>query len=814
MFNITTDTNRGIIAGRDIKDANLINTGDVSGSYNAIGVGARVIINQIQQARSAVDELSDEMKLAESQLADAVAGKIRKLLHVVEQSQLTNRRNPYRSLLDYRLEDAPYFYGRDAAIADLLGKIHDHRLTVLHADSGSGKSSLLQGGIAARLLAAGHLPLHLRPYREPITPFIKRAFLPNLEALPELARFRGMPLEGFLGAVSTYLGDSTLYIFIDQFEEFFVELPRPDQERFAQELADCLDEIGLDVRWVFSLRKEYFSDLSCFQPRIEPFVNEFFLSTFQLTEAKDVIVEPARKHSVKYESEALVDLILTDLQDKDGSLQPPQVQIVCHTLFEETLQSATPKCITKVLYELPRGRSGPGAAGILGSYLSCELERMNADERELARQILVALITSKERRGRRRFDNLLAELRILNHHINEEQIGRVLANLINRYLLRQDEDDQDDHPIYELAHDYLLTEIAIDPETVARKAAQELLNREVEAYEHFGALLSADRFEIVKKWRSTLIINETAESLLHKSQEALYQASQQEIKQLRNRLWLTLGLFAALMVITIFLAYTPTKNLIWQWRARINVPTFTIGNTAFETYKVSNQRYHWCVEAGKCPELDRLEETRNTKGWDTIKLQPVTNVTVKDAAKFCNWIGRSLPTVEQWIAVAPPIIEWEQLDEDKAVLCSTGAECSSPQNVDGRKAPQYSMNAMKSDAGVFDLVGNVKEWTKTTVVEVENVVTETNLLETVVATKTVTEKQCRTVNGVEPSMNDKNYVMLGASHLDNYGTDFTESYMTTGESQRSGSFPDAALGFRCVVAKDVNDELAPCPPFP
>ena len=247
--------NRGILAGRDIKDANLINTGDVSGSYNAIGVGARVVINQIQQARSAVAELTDAMRLAETQLTDAIARKIEQLTGAVEQAAQLNRRNPYRSLLDYKLEDAPYFYGRDQAIGDLLARIHSSRLTVLHAESGAGKSSLLQAGLAARLLAAGHLPLHLRPYDQAPSAVIKRALLPNLASLPELARFGEMSLLGFLDLVDRYLGESTLYLFLDQFEEFFVERNREQQTHFANELADCLDAAGLDVRWVLSLRR-------------------------------------------------------------------------------------------------------------------------------------------------------------------------------------------------------------------------------------------------------------------------------------------------------------------------------------------------------------------------------------------------------------------------------------------------------------------------------------------------------------------------------------------------------------------------------
>ena len=466
--NITTGDNRGIIAGRDIIDANLVNTGDVTGSYNAIGVGAQMVINQIHQARSAIEELAAELRLAEAQLADAVARKLQQLTAAVEKTARLGRRNPYRSLLDYRLEDAPFFYGRDDAITDLLGKIHDHRFTVLHAESGAGKSSLLQAGLAPRLLAAGHLPLRLRPYREDPTNFIKRAFLPNIDAGPELDRFRAMPLAAFLQSVTAYLGDSTLYIFLDQFEEFFTELPANDQERFAGELADCLDDSGLDVRWVLSLRKEYFSDLNLFRPRIAPFENEYFLAAFQANEARTVIVQPATKHGVGYESELLVDTMLVDLTEEDGRLQPPQVQLVCYELFEDVLDSTPSDLITAALYEQPRGRGQGGAQGILSNHLNRVLERMSADDRRLARSILEAQVSSQGRRVRVAQGDLIAQIRQRDPASAPIQVDVVVKQLVDSRLLRSDEDENDE-PVYELAHDYLLAEIEVDPELLAKR---------------------------------------------------------------------------------------------------------------------------------------------------------------------------------------------------------------------------------------------------------------------------------------------------------------------------------------------------------
>ena len=563
--------NRGIVAGGDVRDVNHVTAGDVAGSYNAIGVGAQVVITRIQQALSAIDEQAKERRFAEEQLASAVQFKVEKLREAIRQPDPGEEHNPYRALLSYGLEHAPYFYGRDGAIQALLDKVHSHRLTVLHAGSGSGKSSLLQAGLMSRLLAGGHLPLWLRPHRRAPAAYIKKAFLPDVETLPELARFEQQTLLGFLRSVAAYLGDSTLYLFLDQFEEFFTLVPRAEQEAFAQELADCLDAVELDVRWVISLRKESFSDLSVFQPRVAPFANEYFLETFRLEEAKEVIVEPARLCGVEYDPPDLVDRILDELHEGDGRLQPPQVQLVCHKLFAEARASATPDRITRDLYERPRGsRHVPGALGILSSHLSSVLDEMPAD-RATARRILEALITSEGTRGRVAQAELVAAMG--QQPAGATPVEEVLAQLVDRRLVRVDE-DAGGVTFYELAHDYLLGEIEVDPVTKARKAAQELLDQEAEDYRKHGTLLSDRKFDIIQSHVKQLRFDDKSEEMFKKSKEEFERSRQAKHKaESRQRTWTA---FAVVLLATTVVLLAASAFSIYQM-----VRAGTAANIAF-----------------------------------------------------------------------------------------------------------------------------------------------------------------------------------------------------------------------------------------
>src|SRR2546423_205877 len=63
--------------------------------------------------------------------------------------------SPYRGLDFYSEEQAKWFFGRDAERTRIISNLRTSRLTILYAESGVGKSSLLRAGVVARLRELG-----------------------------------------------------------------------------------------------------------------------------------------------------------------------------------------------------------------------------------------------------------------------------------------------------------------------------------------------------------------------------------------------------------------------------------------------------------------------------------------------------------------------------------------------------------------------------------------------------------------------------------------------------------------------------------
>src|SRR5262249_58951765 len=63
--------------------------------------------------------------------------------------------SPFVGLTSYTQENAPFFFGRDAERRVLISNLRASPLTLLYAQSGTGKSSVLPAGAAAKLADLG-----------------------------------------------------------------------------------------------------------------------------------------------------------------------------------------------------------------------------------------------------------------------------------------------------------------------------------------------------------------------------------------------------------------------------------------------------------------------------------------------------------------------------------------------------------------------------------------------------------------------------------------------------------------------------------
>ena len=146
-----------------------------------------------------------------------------------------------------------------------------------------------------------------------------------------------------------------------------------------------------------------------------------------------------------------------------------------------------------------------------------------------------------------------------------------------------------------------------------------------------------------------------------------------------------------------------TENLGGCMVGGMDLPAHTVVLSAFEIDKteVTQAAYAACVAAGACTRPSGKSYNPETK--PTL---PVTEVSWEQAARYCAWAGKRLPTEAEWEKAArgtdARLYPWG----DAAPTCTlaTFEGCS-----DG-PLPVGSTPSGASPYGILDLAGNVQEW--------------------------------------------------------------------------------------------------------
>jgi CHASE2 domain-containing sensor protein len=337
---------------------------------------------------------------------------------------------PYVGLDYFVEEDAGFFFGRDAERKRIIGNLQASRLTLLYAESGVGKSSLLRAGVSARLRqlaarsvaerrSARYFPVVFSTWRSNST----AALIAALEAaarplLREGAKhtLRRDSLEHAVEDVVAAVNATPLLI-LDQFEEHFLYEPR-DEEGFDDELARCVNRRDLRVNVLISVREDAYSLIGDrFKARIpNVYANYLHLDFLDAGAAREAVLEPVKEFNKLQPpgaqpfgvEPALVDAVLEQVRrgrvtigdggaPDVGATGPARVetaylQLVMKRLWDEEVAAESRRLRLETLRRLG------GASTIVRAHLDDVLSELPADQRDAAASAFRFLVTSGGRK--------------------------------------------------------------------------------------------------------------------------------------------------------------------------------------------------------------------------------------------------------------------------------------------------------------------------------------------------------------------------------------------------------------------------------
>ncbi len=290
---------------------------------------------------------------------------------------MANEFQPYVGPRPFEREDRQRFYGRERESNELLSRVIAHPALLLYAQSGAGKTSLLNASLIPLLEKEGFEVLPAARVRGLAPANISPEEISNLysfnvllswaEGTIEPKTLAKMRLVDFLKTsprISSKEGPAPRIAVFDQFEELFTFHPErwSDREDFFDQVSEALEADRM-MRAIFVMREDYIAELDPYVFALpEKLRTRFRLERLREESALEAVQAPlegsgysfaeADGHPLGVAQQLVNNLLKVPVETSTGVatvvgefVEPVQLQVVCQNLWQK-LDHSAPREIT------------------------------------------------------------------------------------------------------------------------------------------------------------------------------------------------------------------------------------------------------------------------------------------------------------------------------------------------------------------------------------------------------------------------------------------------------------------------------------
>jgi hypothetical protein len=395
---------------------------------------------------------------------------------------MNNKIYPFKFLDSYTAEDKDIFFGRDEEVNQLYEMIYQSDILLLYGASGTGKTSLIQCGLASKFQKHDWLDVFVRRHKN-LNESLHKSLIAvggqkeeskeasdNLDWLNDIMEDEGeanvatkkmSQTQVFLKNI--YLKHfRPIYLIFDQFEELFILGSKQEQAQFIATVQEIL-RVEQPVKLIFSIREEYLGSLYEFEKAVpELFRKKLRIDPMNLGSVKNVVLGATRSkesivHIKEEEAEAIAEQVFEKIRGKEKTLtiQLPYLQVFLDKFYRHISKDKSKIPTTEATFNLKALGEIGDIGDILRDFLDeqiVEIANSQKCERKTIWKILSPFVTidgTKEPIG----------LDTLGQHfpdISKSLIEQVVTALMNNRILRYIEEEA----LYEIAHDSLAFWIA------------------------------------------------------------------------------------------------------------------------------------------------------------------------------------------------------------------------------------------------------------------------------------------------------------------------------------------------------------------
>lgn len=245
-------------------------------------------------------------------------------------------RSPFKLLDAYTLKDRDVFFGRTEEVATLYDLVNKNRLILVYGESGTGKTSLVQCGLAGRFDITDWYPIFIRRrdnINSSMIHALKKAV--NDDEIDDLVEMLEEIYANYLRPV---------YLIFDQLEELLILGGAEERSRFIAAISRIY-QANLPCRILFILRKEYLANLYDFEKAIPAlFDRRLMVESMSYAKVEEVIAKSCERFNISLEQpEVNTRQIVDNISAGKSGIPLPYLQVYLDMLYREDFARAYPQ---------------------------------------------------------------------------------------------------------------------------------------------------------------------------------------------------------------------------------------------------------------------------------------------------------------------------------------------------------------------------------------------------------------------------------------------------------------------------------------
>ena len=454
------------------------------------------------------------------------------------------KKYPFKFLDAYSKEDKVIFFGRDEEINALYEMVFQSPILLIYGASGTGKTSLIQCGLASKFQSHDWLALTIRrgsninesfektladsggslPSEEEDMDWLKEV-MDEKETITTAPQ--STPLAQSIKAI--YLNSfRPVYLIFDQFEELFILGSKAEQQKFIETVKGIL-QVEQPVKLIFSIREEYLGHLNAFERAVPQLLRKKLrVEPMNFDKVRQVIIgatsyENSNVRLKEGETDLIAEAIFDKIKSKEKTLtiQLPYLQVFLDKFYleitkDETRQEEaefTMEALNKIgdIGDVLRNFLEEQVAGI-SSKLN---EKYPGISVETTWNILSPFATLEGTKEPTSKPGLYERLRDLSSEI----IDATMEAFINSRILRYSEEED----LYEIAHDSLAKRIAEkrSDEEIALLEIKRLIKSQTALKANARELFSEKQLNFIEPFLEKMKLSGEEQDMLDKSYKAV-----------------------------------------------------------------------------------------------------------------------------------------------------------------------------------------------------------------------------------------------------------------------------------------------------